>query len=131
MHNYGNVPHSFGLTFSLVDATGTIAQSSYEVTVGFLAHCSLPAQFCTTISVVQCGVYLCYGSPTPFPVTFAGGVHSFSGALTYDWNFGDGSPDSSLVVPSHTYAEHGTYTVTMTITDSESDKAVDHFLVTV
>ena len=31
--------------------------------------------------------------------------------VTYNWNFGDGSPISNVVSPSHTYANNGTYPV--------------------
>lgn len=34
--------------------------------------------------------------------------------LTYDWDFGDGSPHSSAVNPIHTYATGGNYTVILT-----------------
>jgi probable HAF family extracellular repeat protein len=37
-------------------------------------------------------------------------------ALTYDWNFGDGGTGTG-VAPSHTYADNGTYTVTLIVTD--------------
>ena len=37
--------------------------------------------------------------------------------LTYDWDFGDGSPHSSLADPVHTYANPGDYTATLTVTD--------------
>lgn len=36
--------------------------------------------------------------------------------VTYSWNFGDSSPISSEVSPSHKYAASGTYTVTLTTT---------------
>ncbi len=39
-----------------------------------------------------------------------------SGTLTanpYTWNFGDGSPTSTLTTPSHTYAANGIYTVSL------------------
>jgi PKD repeat protein len=36
-----------------------------------------------------------------------------SGSPVYNWNFGDGSPSSSLTNPSHTYSTPGTYSVTL------------------
>lgn len=39
-----------------------------------------------------------------------------NGALTYQWNFGDGSAVSAAVSPAHTYAAKGEYTVTVTAT---------------
>ncbi|MCC6371801.1 MAG: PKD domain-containing protein [Bacteroidia bacterium] len=35
------------------------------------------------------------------------------GATTYTWNFGDGSPQSFLVSPAHSYTANGLYTVTL------------------
>ncbi|MFN8572341.1 MAG: PKD domain-containing protein [Gemmatimonadaceae bacterium] len=37
--------------------------------------------------------------------------------LSYDWNFGDGSPHGSGGSPSHTYADNGSYNVTVTVSD--------------
>jgi len=37
--------------------------------------------------------------------------------LTYSWNFGDGSPVSTVPNPSYTYATNGTYTVTLTVSN--------------
>ena len=38
----------------------------------------------------------------------------------YHWNWGDGSPatNGTNSAPSHTFPAHGTYTVTLTVTDN-------------
>ena len=51
--------------------------------------------------------------------------------LTFEWNFGDGSPISTLTNPSHVYATPMTYTVTLTATNSlGSDAFSDQVVVT-
>ena len=37
--------------------------------------------------------------------------------ITYQWNFGDGSPTASGVIAKHSYSAAGTYTVTLTVDD--------------
>ena len=39
------------------------------------------------------------------------------GTLTYEWNFGDGSPISTAAEPSHEYTKVGSYTVVLTATN--------------
>ncbi|HYL56414.1 MAG TPA: PKD domain-containing protein [Gemmatimonadales bacterium] len=53
-------------------------------------------------------------------VTFSGSGSSDPNgdAITYAWNFGDSSTGTG-VAPTHTYADNGTYTVSLTVTDSK------------
>jgi PKD repeat protein len=41
-----------------------------------------------------------------------------NGIVSYSWDFGDGTAVASDVSPVHTYATAGTYTVTLTVTDT-------------
>lgn len=52
-------------------------------------------------------------------------------SLSYNWNFGDGTPDSTAANPVHTYAANGTYTATLTVTDPGDLFATDTQMVQV
>ncbi len=51
-----------------------------------------------------------------FVVTFANLSTTSNCPITWDWDFGDGSPHSSSFSPVHTYVNPGTYNVTLTMT---------------
>jgi probable HAF family extracellular repeat protein len=44
-------------------------------------------------------------------------------ALTYIWNFGDGTPTAAGATPSHVYERLGTYTATLTVSDGRGGSA--------
>jgi cytochrome c len=56
----------------------------------------------------------------PLTVSFssAGTSHPQGGALTYSWNFGDGTTSDELH-PTHTYTEEGNYTAVLTVVDAQ------------
>ncbi|GAA2216531.1 lectin [Nonomuraea monospora] len=58
--------------------------------------------------------------PAPLTVAFssAGSSDPEGGALTYAWNFGDGTT-STAANPGKTYAANGAYTVTLTVRDPQ------------
>ncbi|MBD3185360.1 PKD domain-containing protein, partial [Candidatus Bathyarchaeota archaeon] len=51
--------------------------------------------------------------------TFSG--ISGNAPVNYQWNFGDGSPNSSLQEPTHVYNTSGNYTVVLTVSDDSGD----------
>jgi len=77
-----------------------------------------------TVDPNQPPVAVATGTPTvgkaPLAVSFssAGSNDPDGGQLTYSWDFGDGSPHSSLASPSHTYAA-GTHLAVLTVTDPQ------------
>jgi PKD repeat protein len=54
----------------------------------------------------------------PLTVSFGTTVSGGTAPYTYDWNYGDGSAHGNTQAPSHTYTTVGTYTATVTVTDS-------------
>lgn len=57
-------------------------------------------------------------------------VNASQNATSYEWDFGDGSEVSTDENPSHTYAEDGTYTVTLTASNgAEEDVATKDFTI--
>jgi len=61
--------------------------------------------------------------PEGSPVSFTANASDPAGAndpLTYSWTFGDGGT-SNQENPTHTYADNGTYTVTLTVSDGDNN----------
>ncbi len=77
------------------------------------------AEFSVTVSMAE--------SPTAFDASRS--VTAVGTIVQYVWNFGDGSPDVTTTGPtvSHTYAQGGTYTVGLTVTNSAGTSVVQTF----
>ncbi len=67
-------------------------------------------------------------TPNPDPRFRATGAGEFefsigsSGGVSYEWDFGDGSPTSSEANPTHAYEEDGQYDVTLTVTYADGEE---------
>ncbi len=55
------------------------------------------------------------------PVTFVHSGSNGNGNATYQWDFGDGTPNSTQENPTHFYSTPGVYNVTLTVTDADGD----------
>jgi len=60
----------------------------------------------------------------PYTVNF---TYAGSGATTYQWNFGDGSPINNTANPSHTYNDIGVYNVVLIVNSGNPDFCTDTF----
>ena len=73
----------------------------------------------------------CVGTPTQFDASSSTTNPPGYNIANYEWNFGDGTPGSG-VTTSHTYAQAGTYTVTLNVSDADghcSDVAIQTVIV--
>ena len=97
-------------------ATTAVGNYNFKLTIITAFGCkdsiSLPA---TVFAIPQTNFTssVVYGSP-PLDVIFTNSSDSGS----YNWNFGDGSPSSSIDAPSHTYSDTGNYNITLTTTSA-------------
>lgn len=67
----------------------------------------------------------------PLLVQFTNTSTGTNANTTYNWNFGNGAPPSALPNPSTTYANPGTYTVTLTVSNgpgSSNTKTVTNYI---
>ena len=68
--------------------------------------------------------------PAPLTVAFDASASSdIDGALTYSWDFGDGSAGSGKTA-THTYDDHGTYVAMLTVTDARGATATTSRVIT-
>jgi PKD repeat protein len=115
----GQPNREFGLVLDCEETAACDARPGYDGPSGVgtpngLAAFTplLPTALITAPSSARAAAPIAFsasGSSDPYP----------GGSLTgYSWNWGDGSPTSSGVAPTHTYNAAGEYTVTLTVTDN-------------
>jgi PKD repeat protein len=94
---------TYPVTLTVTDSQGATGTIEHDVVV---AHTAPVAAFTPTISL------------SDLSVDASASTASDSATLSYDWSWGDGSPDGSGVTATHHYAAVGSYPVTLTVTDS-------------
>jgi len=106
-HTYA-LPGTYTVSVTVTDKDGAAGSGQLTVTVGTAPNRPPTA-----------AVGGPYAGAEGAAVTFDGSGSSDpdGDALTYAWNFGDGSTGTG-VRPSHAYADNRGYTVTLTVTDS-------------
>jgi VCBS repeat-containing protein len=95
--------------YSVSDGHGGTASATLTITI----NGTNDAPVINSISAPATGI-------AGMPVSFGSNVTDPEGAaLTYSWNFGDGTPAGNLPAPTHTYGATGNYTVTLTASDPD------------
>ncbi|MFC1786627.1 NosD domain-containing protein [Halobacteriota archaeon] len=62
--------------------------------------------------------------PEPLTVNFTDASTSYDGIISWLWEFGDGT-NSTEQNPTHDYAQEGVYTVSLTVTEADTDSDVE------
>jgi PKD repeat protein len=98
---------TYTVTLTLVDKSGNVQSTSHQVTV------IAPPTASFSVSPAQ----PVESSPTSFNATGSTDPNTGGSITSYSWNFGDGATGTGPT-PVHTYASHGVYTVTLTVSDN-------------
>ncbi len=133
----GTAPYTYSWNFGDGSATSTAQNPSHTYTAAGTYTATLtvtdsasPANTATSTVTVKVSAV---GSPLtatasalptsgqiPLNASFTGSASGGTPPYSYSWDFGDGSATSTAQDPSHTYTNAGTYTATLTVTDSAS-----------
>ncbi len=96
--------------------------SVYNAFYGIIHSFPPPAGSCVPYTV-NFSAEINSTTPPPFPPPIA---HPYPATFTYSWNFGDGSPLSTLATPVHTYTAQGGFKITLTLHSSNGCTFICH-----
>jgi PKD repeat protein len=116
--------------------TDTIPEphETFTLQVGFAANATIAdgtgiGTILNTAPVANAGPDVTANEGSNVAFSGSGSTDAENDPLTYSWNFGDGTTGSG-VNATHAYADNGTYTVTLTVSDGVSS-STDTMVVTV
>ena len=110
-----NTPGTYNCVLTVTDACSNTDTDSVSITVNPALGCDAGGPYSGTICT---------------EVSFSGTGTGGHPPYTYSWNFGDGGSGTGQN-PTHQYTSDGSYTATLTVTDSNSDSAQDTAPVTI
>jgi PKD repeat protein len=106
-HAFG-VAGSYAVTLTIVDSFNRAASTTQSVTVGAGLNPVAAFTFSPTTPLIAQSVFFNASTSRPAPGRTI---------VSYQWDFGDGSPLAEGQQTSHIYGTQGTYTVTLVVTD--------------
>jgi chitodextrinase len=105
----------------ITDSSGAFTDYTTSITINDVA----PTPTITPPASLVAGTSATFKGSATDPSTAA-----TNAGFTYSWNFGDGSSAVSGASPSHTYANAGTYTVALSVTDKAGSVGTTSLAVT-
>ncbi|MFC4406579.1 PKD domain-containing protein [Haloarchaeobius iranensis] len=117
-HSYGD-NGTYTVTLTVTDTNGNSDTTTRSVQVDNVAPTAVPSSSPSDPTVAD-------------TVAFDAGASDDDGSVaSYEWAFGDGTPNATGGTPNHEYTEPGTYTVTVTVTDDDGATTTETTTVTV
>ncbi len=144
--NAATLTYSWAFGLNQGTATGPVPIRTYTAAGSFVVTLTAKDEFgviATTTQTIVMTEPVVNVPPTPVlnPPSCAGLLCNFSAVgtldanvgdtITYIWNWGDGTPNTTTQAAAHTFPADGTYTVTLTATDGWLKAATTTLAVTV
>jgi PKD repeat protein len=106
-----NTPGVYSVTLTASNSAG----SNQKIMTGYINVSEKPAPVANFTANAITG-------DAPLTVQFTD--TSSNSPTSWDWNFGDGTPDNNLQNPTHQYTSAGTYAVTLTVTNDGGSNTI-------